>query len=121
MENMNMSADPCEDFYAFSCGSFASHKRIQDDQTKIDELYIIRESLAMRVADLLSKPIQAGSDTAKSMRDAKRLFASCLNEQVILYLTLFINYDISFIGSYLLLRKRNNNARKIKYSKKITK
>ena len=50
LENMNDSVEPCEDFYEFSCGSFDRNKRLQEDQSKVDEFTILRDKLAYVVA-----------------------------------------------------------------------
>jgi hypothetical protein len=50
MQNMDESVDPCDNFYEFSCGSFAKNVRIPDDQSKIDEFFILRDKVAYTIA-----------------------------------------------------------------------
>ena len=33
LENMNLSVDPCEDFYEFSCGGYIQKTRLDDQQS----------------------------------------------------------------------------------------
>ncbi len=49
---MDPDVDPCEDFHAFSCGSFIKTKRIPDDQTKTDVFDLLRLNLGFQIAGL---------------------------------------------------------------------
>lgn len=33
LENMNLDADPCENFYEFTCGGFINKTRLSDTQS----------------------------------------------------------------------------------------
>ncbi len=76
-----MNVDPCEDFFEFSCGSFIQNKRIPDDQSRVDMFDGLRETLSYNVADLLSEPIKIND--IESIRNAKNLYKSCMNEELI--------------------------------------
>lgn len=55
LKNLDESVDPCENFYKFSCGMFGNTHRIPDDQSKIDELSILRDNLAYSIAGKFDK------------------------------------------------------------------
>lgn len=50
LENIDESVDPCENFFEFSCGNFVKNQRIQDDQTKISEFSILRDTATYSIA-----------------------------------------------------------------------
>ena len=81
LSNMDETADPCENFYEFSCGSFLNEVRIPDDQSKIDEFFMLRDKVAYSIADLLSEP--TNKNDSFSILNAKRLYASCIDEWTI--------------------------------------
>jgi membrane metallo-endopeptidase-like protein 1 len=78
LQNMDQTVDPCDNFYQFSCGSFENEVRIPDDQSKIDEFFMLRDKVAYSIADLLSEPITKNDSV--SVANAKRLYASCVDE-----------------------------------------
>lgn len=78
LNNMDETADPCDNFYQFSCGSFVKEKRIPDDQSKIDEFFMLRDKVAYSIADLLAEPVAVNE--SESVANAKRLYASCVDE-----------------------------------------
>lgn len=78
MKNIDESVDPCENFFQFSCGNFLKTQRIQDDQTKISEFSMLRDTASYSIAELLSEPINNKDSIATS--NAKKLFVSCMNE-----------------------------------------
>jgi membrane metallo-endopeptidase-like protein 1 len=49
---MDQTVDPCEDFYQFSCGSFLKEVRIPDEQSKIDEFFMLRDQVAYSIAGI---------------------------------------------------------------------
>jgi predicted metalloendopeptidase len=49
---MDETVDPCDNFFLFSCGSFLSDVRIPDDQSKIDEFFMLRDKVAYSIAGL---------------------------------------------------------------------
>ena len=48
--NMNMSVDPCEDFYEYSCGKFIANSVIPEDQSSIVSFYIIEKQVQQNLA-----------------------------------------------------------------------
>jgi predicted metalloendopeptidase len=50
LENLDETANPCENFYQFSCGSFEKRVRIPDDQAKVDGFNILRDKLSYAIA-----------------------------------------------------------------------
>lgn len=75
---MDQAADPCEDFYQFTCGAFLKTKRIKDEESKINEFSLLRDKLAYTVGDLLAEPIDEKESNAT--KNAKALFQSCMDE-----------------------------------------
>ena len=50
IRNMDETVDPCEDFFEFSCGNFLKTQRIQDDQNRISEFSILRDTASFSIA-----------------------------------------------------------------------
>ncbi|CAF0711924.1 unnamed protein product [Brachionus calyciflorus] len=81
LQNIDLSVDPCDNFYEFSCGNFLKTSRIPDEQSRIDIFDTLRDRLAFNVADLLSKPID--NDENESIKKAKKVYTSCMDEETI--------------------------------------
>lgn len=47
---MNMSVDPCEDFYEYSCGKFISNSVISEDQSSIVSFDVIEKQVQKNLA-----------------------------------------------------------------------
>lgn len=78
LKNMDLSADPCEDFNRYTCGKFIDTRRIPDDQSSDDTFGLLRINLAYAVANALEKPIDAKEP--ESTKNSKIFYESCLNE-----------------------------------------
>ena len=53
IQNMDPSADPCEDFYQYACGGFEERVRIPDDQSSRSQFAIIDDELEEQLRDIL--------------------------------------------------------------------
>jgi neprilysin len=110
LENMNQSADPCEDFNQFACGNFIRTQRIPDDSTNYGSFTILRNTLSNAVSELLEEPIS--SKDIKSTSNAKILYQSCIDETQV-ELTgeaNFLNFIQSEFGDWPALNGKFNEA-----------
>ena len=49
LDKLDESAEPCEDFYQFACGSYIDKTVIPDDQTKVSSFSTIKDKLNEQV------------------------------------------------------------------------
>lgn len=94
IDNMNFSADPCEDFFEYTCGNFVHKTRLDDQQIGLSTFHTIDKQLGQSLSgnilkkiivspylsrlDLLTNP--ESNQDIQPIKDAKRLMQSCLNE-----------------------------------------
>lgn len=77
IENMDSSADPCEDFYQYACGGFEKRVRIPDDQSSRSQFAIIDDELEEQLRDIL----EANDTTDDSIvfKQAKDQYMACMD------------------------------------------
>ncbi|XP_063928454.1 neprilysin-4 isoform X2 [Zophobas morio] len=88
---MNISSDPCDDFYEFACGNWNKYHSIPADRTSYDTFEMLRENLDIVLKNLLSEPIDDEevhymnttffNRTMKATTKAKFFYKSCMNEE----------------------------------------
>ncbi|ESN97655.1 hypothetical protein HELRODRAFT_177709 [Helobdella robusta] len=78
--SLDESVDPCQDFYAYACGSWIKNATIPEDSNKVDRITEINNLTENRLKALLSTTNP--SDIA-SVLNAKKFYKSCLNQNQI--------------------------------------
>lgn len=53
INNVNFSADPCEDFFEFSCGNFLHKTRLEDNQIGLNTFQTIDKQLGESLSGII--------------------------------------------------------------------
>lgn len=84
LQNMNGTADPCEDFYNFACGGFEDRIIIPDDRSSRSQFAIIGDDLLHQVRVILEEKTTVEGQEEDSVFDmAKDVYKACMNEELI--------------------------------------
>lgn len=78
---MDLSVDPCDDFFEFSCGSWNKINIIPDDRASYNTFSRLGDDIQGMLKDLLEKP--PSKKDREATRKAKFLYTSCINETLI--------------------------------------
>lgn len=89
MKFVDQKVDPCEDFYAFACGSFEKNTIIPDDESSVDTFSLLSDELTKKLRILIENSVE--KDEAHPFKLVKQLYQSCLNKSIQL---LNINYSL---------------------------
>ncbi|XP_054002612.1 neprilysin-4-like isoform X1 [Hylaeus anthracinus] len=81
LESRDSSADPCENFYQYACGSWEKHNPIPDNEVEWSEDQIIMENTYKRVKDVLEQRDKPAD--ILPVRSARKLYRSCMNVDAI--------------------------------------
>lgn len=74
---MNLSADPCDDFYQFACGRYVRDTPFPPNQGVVSVVSQLEEVLRAQLRGLLSEPVHEGEPAA--FTKAKTLYQSCMD------------------------------------------
>lgn len=78
VRNMDMSVNPCDDFYSYACGRWSQRFELPDDKSHYDTFGQMKDHLKGQLRDLLME--QVTPEDSNATRSVKNLFASCMNE-----------------------------------------
>ncbi|OCT94190.1 phosphate-regulating neutral endopeptidase PHEX [Xenopus laevis] len=76
---MNLSIDPCEDFFEYACGGWIEENPIPDDMSNYGIYPWLRANVDLKLKALLEKPISKRRDS-EAIQKVKTFYISCMNE-----------------------------------------
>ncbi|MBN3322052.1 NEP protein, partial [Atractosteus spatula] len=77
IENMDASANPCQNFYQYACGGWLKKNIIPETSSRYSTFDILRDELEVVLKDVLERPDQGD---ISALTKAKTLYKSCTNE-----------------------------------------
>ena len=78
LEMMDVSVDPCENFYNFACGSFVKDTNIPDEEVSVNTFSVIEDKLQEQLRILVSEKIN--ENEAEPFKLAKKVYKACMNK-----------------------------------------
>ncbi|XP_060115115.1 membrane metallo-endopeptidase-like 1 isoform X2 [Heteronotia binoei] len=80
IQNMDPTAEPCQNFYQYACGGWLNHHVIPETSSRYSIFDILRDELEIILKGVLETP---GQEDREAFRKAKTLYRSCMNESFI--------------------------------------
>ncbi|NXT57366.1 NEP protein, partial [Pluvianellus socialis] len=80
LENMDTTAEPCNDFYQYACGGWLKRNVIPETSSRYSNFDILRDELEVVLKDVLDLP---SNNDITAVQKAKTLYRSCINETTI--------------------------------------
>ncbi|KAF1489845.1 Neprilysin, partial [Megadyptes antipodes antipodes] len=80
LENMDTTAEPCNDFYQYACGGWLKRNIIPETSSRYSNFDILRDELEVVLKDVLDT---RGNNDITAVQKAKTLYRSCVNETTI--------------------------------------
>nr|XP_056721305.1 membrane metallo-endopeptidase-like 1 [Euleptes europaea] len=80
IQNMDPTAEPCQNFYQYACGGWLNRHVIPETSSRYSIFDILRDELEIILKGVLETP---GQEDRDAFRKAKTLYRSCMNESFI--------------------------------------
>jgi endothelin-converting enzyme/putative endopeptidase len=83
VDAMDKSADPCEDFYQYSCGGWMKANPLPEDKPRYGRFGELLDHNQLVLKDILEKASTGGAKRTATDQKIGDYYASCMNEQAV--------------------------------------
>lgn len=77
VKTMNLSVNPCDDFYQFVCGRYVRDTPFPSNLSSVSVVSQLEDVLRVQLRELLAEPLRDGEPA--TFTKAKALYRSCMN------------------------------------------
>lgn len=81
LDKMDLTQNPCEDFYQFACGNYEKTNIIPDEKTSLNIFVELGDELTTKLRKILEEPVS--KQEIKVFKQAKELYMICRNKNTI--------------------------------------
>ena len=81
--SLDVSVDPCNDFYKFACGKFAANHPIPADQSGVDQFYALYNVNTQSLYGILTKAAAGGAGRSPDEQKIGDYYKACMDTDAI--------------------------------------
>ncbi|XP_017877893.1 neprilysin-like isoform X2 [Ceratina calcarata] len=81
LNNRDVDADPCEDFYQYACGSWSVRNPMPENEVEWSEDQLVMDKTNSRIKEMLEE--EDSHDDILPVRMARKLYRTCMDEDAI--------------------------------------
>ncbi|XP_015789311.1 neprilysin-1-like isoform X1 [Tetranychus urticae] len=102
---MDITAEPCNDFFQYACGNWNKKHIIPEDRSSISTFEVLAENLQLILRNLLEEPASSHDNSATIK--AKTFYKSCMNiEEVVKVGDIPLKKTLSDLGDWPVTNKK---------------
>ncbi|XP_054288686.1 neprilysin-4-like [Macrosteles quadrilineatus] len=75
--SMNLSVDPCQDFYQFSCGGWVKDHPVPATESHINQFNLVSKTLYFQLREMLESPNE--KEDPLPVRNSKQFYTACMD------------------------------------------
>lgn len=101
LEYMDISADPCEDFYKFTCGNFKNVQPLPENESVWDNFAILQKDIFALIKTILLG--ERNADESAALQKAKAAYQACVDLEYVEQLDLAEKGVLEKLGGWPLI------------------